>query len=127
MKVIDFGIAKSPVAAGRKLTLPGFAVGCPDFIAPEQLLGAKQLDGRTDLFSFAAVLYCAIVGSLPFEDVTGPLERCYKNAPTARKRLIATNPRLDPFFAKALAFDPKDRFRSGEAMAIDFHARVADR
>jgi serine/threonine protein kinase len=125
--LIDFGIAQSRTASGPKLTQPGFAVGCPDFIAPEQILGAQNLDGRTDLFSFAAVLFAAIVGSLPFEDVTSPLERSYKSAPTARKRLLAVNPRLDPFFAKALALEPKDRFRSGEAMAVDFHARVAER
>lgn len=125
--LIDFGIARSSHASGPKLTLPGYAVGCPDFIAPEQLLGGKRLDGQTDLFSFAAVLYCALVGSLPFDDVKRPLDRSYKSAPTARKRLLARYPRLDPFFAKALAFDPKDRFKSGEVMAIDFHARIADR
>jgi len=125
--LIDFGIAQSPAACGPKLTLPGFAVGCPDFVAPEQVLGCKDLDGRTDLFSFAAVLYCAVVGSLPFHDVTSTLQRSYASAPTARKRLLAVNPRLDPFFKRALALEPKDRFPSGEAMAVDFHARVATR
>ena len=83
-KVLDFGLAKL-VAAGRAaaqptyagssmdapehLTSPGIAVGTVAFMSPEQARG-KDLDARTDLFSFGAVLYAMATGSLPFDGET---------------------------------------------------------
>jgi serine/threonine-protein kinase len=63
-KLIDFGIAKLPAAGVH--TLDGRALGTPRYMAPEQIRG-QLVDGRTDLFSLALVLYESITGVCPFD------------------------------------------------------------
>ncbi|HLB82808.1 MAG TPA: serine/threonine-protein kinase, partial [Gemmatimonadales bacterium] len=69
--VADFGIARAVSAAGqsRHLTETGTIIGTPAYMSPEQATGATEIDGRSDQYSLACVLYEMLVGEPPF---TGP-------------------------------------------------------
>src|SRR6266545_5150174 len=70
VKVVDFGIAKAAGGdASQKVTRTGLVVGTPEFMSPEQLSGDK-VDGRSDIYSLALVLYKMLTGKLPFEATT---------------------------------------------------------
>ena len=67
VKVVDFGIAKAVGGEeGQKVTKTGLVVGTPEYMSPEQLAGDK-LDGRSDIYALALVLYRMLTGTLPFQ------------------------------------------------------------
>src|SRR6266852_1778834 len=67
--VADFGIARAVTGDGPVLTQPGMAIGTPDYMSPEQAGGERELDGRSDQYALACVLYEMLAGQPPF---TGP-------------------------------------------------------
>jgi eukaryotic-like serine/threonine-protein kinase len=116
--VADFGIARTVSLAGdMALTQTGSVIGTPSYMSPEQSVGDEGVDGRSDIYSLAALLFEALSGSPPF---TG-----HSIAAVAARRLTEVAPRLrttvaeipaaiDEALAKALARDPKDRFATAE-------------
>ncbi len=70
VKVVDFDIARGPAEEeGPAVTRHGFVVGTPEYMSPEQLTG-DPLDGRSDIYSMALVLFRMLTGKLPFEGET---------------------------------------------------------
>ena len=112
--VADFGIARAVSAAGGdQLTATGVTLGTPAYMSPEQAAGSKDLDGRSDLYSLACVLYEMLGGQPPF---TGPTvasvvhqHMAAEPAPITQLR-PAVPAELSGTLARALAKTPADRF-----------------
>ena len=128
VKVVDFGIAKAVAGdqEGQKVTKTGLVVGTPEYMSPEQLSGDK-LDGRSDIYSLALVLYRMLTGVLPFQ-ADSAQETMIKRLtddpmPLAEARPdIAFPPKLQAVLDHALASTPADRYAS----ASDFGRDTAD-
>ncbi|HEX3160668.1 MAG TPA: serine/threonine-protein kinase, partial [Gemmatimonadaceae bacterium] len=69
--VTDFGIARA-LEEGARLTLTGIAVGTPAFMSPEQALGERDVDGRSDIYALGVLGYLMLAGELPFRATNTP-------------------------------------------------------
>ena len=130
-KILDFGLAKiAPIAANDALTLdlerehltsPGAILGTVAYMSPEQV-GGKHLDGRTDLFSYGAVLYEMASGTLPFRGDTPGLivEAILNRAPMPLARFTRSFPtKLEDIIAKALEKDRTVRYQHAADISAD--------
>jgi serine/threonine protein kinase len=94
IKILDFGIAKLYDQIDVGLTQDGTAMGTPRYMSPEQCLG-EQLDGRSDLYSLAIVLYEMLCGTVPFKSST-PAAIALSQVQSPPPRPSSLNPGLDP-------------------------------
>jgi len=137
-KILDIGLAKTTHAVGSSrqiassntvtrtieephLTSPGSTVGTVAYMSPEQAR-AKELDARSDLFSFGAVLYEMVTGQLPFrgESTATIFDSILNRAPVAAVRLNPEVPtKLEDIINKALEKDRDLRYQSAAEMRSD--------
>jgi len=140
-KVLDFGLAKVAPTGGavnlsvmptaselEQLTRPGTAIGTVTYMSPEQVRG-EELDARTDLFSFGAVLYEMVTGVLPFRGVTsgviaGAILNRSQVAPVRLNPDIP--PKLEEVIIKALEKDRKLRYQNAADIRTDLQRLKRD-
>src|SRR5688500_11933295 len=112
--VMDFGIAKAvSVAAGDTLTQTGMMVGTPAYVSPEQAAGEGDIDGRSDQYSLACVLYEMLSGRKPFVGATAQAvlsKRFTEPVPSIRSAFGAAPEEVETALTKALSKDARERF-----------------
>jgi serine/threonine protein kinase len=115
-KIADFGIARIQNA---EITGEGEVLGTPYYMSPEQLM-AKKIDGRSDLFSLAVVLYEALTGQRPFMGEAIP-EIMIKILTESPRLPTSINPAVplafNSFLSQALEKEPEKRFQSASEFA----------
>ncbi len=140
-KILDFGLAKvvpagpsisvsqMPTAtAGELLTSPGTAMGTMAYMSPEQALG-RELDSRTDLFSFGVTLYELATGVMPFRGKTAAEVYdaiLHRTAIPAMQRNPDIPPKLQDVIEKCLEKDSKLRYQSAAEITTDLRRLKRD-
>ena len=126
VKLLDFGIARADreLSGTGNLTITGQLLGTPMYMSPEQALGRKDVDGRSDLYSLGVVAYKCLTGQPPYEEsetvgeiIVSITTKEPRDATELRKDLP---PSVIAWLKKALDKDRERRFRTAKEMAEAF-------
>jgi serine/threonine-protein kinase len=119
--VTDFGIARAASEEGgaSRLTATGAAIGTPAYMSPEQCLGDRDIDGRSDLYSLGAVAYQMLTGEPPFSGTNTPsimMKQVTERPVPLRERRRDIPEDLERIVMRLLEKDPANRFADGAAL-----------
>ena len=122
--VSDFGIARA-AEGDQRLTVTGVAVGTPAYMSPEQALGEREVDGRSDIYGLGVVGWQLLAGELPFRATNTPammMKHLSEAPPPLAQRAPGTPPNLVSAIERAMAKKPEERWQT----AADFRGGLAD-
>jgi len=131
-KVTDFGIAK--VLGDTKLTRTGTSMGSPDYMSPEQVLGKKDIDHRTDIYSLGATLYEMLTGRPPFISEDGESSDSDFLIKTAHVQQVPDKPSaINPLLSedvsavilRALSKPPEARFQTCNEFMVSLKSALS--
>jgi eukaryotic-like serine/threonine-protein kinase len=111
--VMDFGIAKAVAAGSETLTQTGMMIGTPAYVSPEQAAGDVNLDGRSDQYSLACMLYEMLAGERPFSGNTPQaiMAKRFTETPKSLHSIRSSVPSsVDWAISKAMSTDTATRF-----------------
>ena len=121
VKLLDFGIAKGDkLAKLDSATRTGSLMGSPFYMSPEQIVGAKNVGPKSDLWAVGVVVFEALTGVRPYDAETmGALAILVHSEPTPKPSSVRPElpPAFDAWFERACARAPEDRFGSAREMA----------
>ncbi|MSP23607.1 MAG: serine/threonine protein kinase [Myxococcales bacterium] len=127
-KLLDFGIVKNshdPAELSSEVTAEGTLLGTPQYMSPEQVRGAGQVDHRADLWATGVIAFRMLSGVSPFSGATVGdlvLKICSDALPRLSTHLPGAPPALDDFFMRAFGRNADDRFQTAEQFAGTFLA-----
>jgi serine/threonine protein kinase len=113
IKLTDFGLARSHES--RDITVTGFFVGTPFYVAPEQVENSRRADVRADLYSLACVFFELLTGRVPYDgEHAWDVVMQHLNAPVPSLRALRAElpPAYDAFMQRALAKKPTERYQT---------------
>ena len=117
--VADFGIALAPATGDTRLTETGMSMGTPHYMSPEQALGERALDARSDIYAVGALLYEMLTGAPPFTGVSAQaiVAKVITEKPVPPSRLRREIPaHVEDAVLTALQKEPADRFATAAAL-----------
>ena len=127
--VADFGIALAVQSAGgQRMTQTGLSLGTPQYMSPEQAMGERSIDARSDIYALGAVTYEMLAGDAPFmgSSVQAIVAKVLSEKPTALHTLRDTVPEhIEAAVLTALAKLPADRFASAAEFATALGAAAS--
>jgi serine/threonine-protein kinase len=118
IKVLDFGISKSPMGTDMQLTQTQSLLGTPAYMSPEQMRSARLVDSRSDIWSLGTVFYEILEGRRPFEAESFS-EMCVKVAVDPPAPMVNTPPGLQQVILRCLAKSPEQRYANMAEFARD--------
>jgi eukaryotic-like serine/threonine-protein kinase len=127
--VADFGIALAVQSAGgQRMTQTGLSLGTPQYMSPEQAMGERTIDARSDIYALGAVTYEMLAGDAPFlgSNVQAIVAKVLSEKPTPLHTLRDTVPEhIESAVLTALAKLPADRFASAAEFAAALSATAS--